>query len=208
MSDFTTIQPRDDSVSIISGRWCEELSDQLRAKRHTRTLDIDDSTPADRSTIEAGIPKGGRLVCYFGHGDQDSWSTGGVPTIDGANVIAASGKAVVSVACKTGKHLGPDAITAGAESWLGFTISVPVFTHGGTDPIGDALINALQVLGDGDSMQDAKDKLFSELDALIGDFDDGGSLSSLPIATLGYFAAMSLRDHINLIGNHHDCPLP
>jgi len=208
MGSFTLVRPKDDAAARQSSDWCDSLCSNLTTNGHSKIDDVDDTSPPNTANILAAIGKKGDLICYFGHGDGAAWLTAGMPTLDGRNVSAASGKAVVSIACKTGIHLGPDAITAGAICWLGFTIKVPVMSpHKLRDPFGDAIVNGLSVLGGHKSMQDARVEIYKNLNQLVDDFDTG-PLSSHPASALGYFSAMSLRDHIVVHGNSAHQPLP
>jgi hypothetical protein len=209
MSSFNVIRPRDDSAAKESSKWCDDLIAKLKASTaaHTVSSDIDDGSPADQANISAAMSAGVDLICYFGHGNSSAWLTANSPTIDAGTVGAGKGKAVVSIACETGLNLGADAITSGVESWLGFTIKVPVLLlKGGYDPFGEAIVEGLAELGEGKSMQEARDALFAALDQTVDDFDTG-FLSTDPSAPLGYYAAMSLRDHVVLHGNGSHVPL-
>jgi hypothetical protein len=208
MGKFIVIRPKDDAAARQSSDWCDTLCGNLVADGHIELADVDDTSPPDTANITTALRKGGDLICYFGHGDETAWLTVGVPTIDATNISAAKGKAVVSIACKTGKDLGPDAITAGVICWLGFTIKVSVMSrHKTRDPFGDAIVKGLSVLGVHKSMQEARDEICSNLDQLVTDFDTGGSLSSHPASVIGYYSAMSLRDHIVAHGNFAHRPL-
>jgi len=208
MGDFIVVRPRDDAPARQASDWCDTLSTQLIAVGHSKSADIDDSSPPDTATICAAIGGIGDLICYFGHGDETAWLTGGAVTIDAGNVASAGGKAVVSIACKTARDLGADAVTAGVACWLGFTIKVPVIVpHRTRDPFCDAIVDGLASLGMHKSMQQARDDIFSNLDQLAEDFDTG-SLRSHPASALGYFSAMCLRDHVVVHGNSAHRPLP
>jgi hypothetical protein len=210
MGSFVLIRPQDDAESRQASDWGKMISEYwTKVTVHTKSQDINQYSPADAKTISAAIGSSADLVLYFGHGDDTSWLTSGSATIDASNVHPASGKAVVSVACKTGCNLGPDAITVGVRSWLGFTIMVAVVAmHKTRDPFGDAMYKGIQCLGSGGSMQNARDAIVSELDQLRKDFDKGGSLNTHPAWQLGMFAAIALRDHTVLHGDAAYCPLP
>jgi hypothetical protein len=168
---------------------------------------VDDLSPADRAHILAALKSAGNLICYFGHGNEHSWLTASVSTAISSDFVPATGKAVVSIACRTGCKLGPDAITAGVEAWLGFTIKVAVIApHLGLDPIGDAIVAGVSVLGSGKTMQDSRDALYSELDTVATGYDTG-KWSSHPGAALKYYAALAMRDHIVLHGTTTFVPL-
>ncbi|WP_324291069.1 hypothetical protein [Mycobacterium sp. Aquia_213] len=149
-----------------------------------------------------------RLVLYFGHGTSDEWTTSGTVTVDGSNVSAAKGKAVVSVACKTGRNLGPNAVNnGGIVAWLGFTIAVPVLPpHGMSDPIGDAIVNGVAKLASG-TMADARAAIEAQLRLLADDYDTGGRYRDHPNADFCYFACGWLADNVSLSGNASFKPL-
>ena len=138
---------------------------------------------------------------------MDEWLTLGRSTIDRSNVSAASGKAIVSIACSTGRNLGPDAVTAGVDSWLGFTMKFPVITPYLTqDPIGDAIAESLECLGHGKSLQDARDKISVKLSDVADEYDTG-AYSGFPDRWLGYFSSLSLASHVVVHGNTSACLL-
>jgi hypothetical protein len=208
VGSFTFIRPSDDADASQASDWADDLINKFTANGHTIAKDVDDSTPADTKNIVAAVRGKTDLICYFGHGDEHSWLTNSTPTFDASNVVAATGKAVVSVACKTGCNLGPAAITAGALAWLGFTIKVAIMApHKNVDPIGDAIVDGLEFLANNRTMQEARDEISANFDRLVGDYDSG-RYSSHPEAEFGYFAALSLRDHVVLHGQSNCTPLP
>jgi hypothetical protein len=209
VASFVIIHPQDDASAQQASDWGNDFARQLVNGGHTSAGDVDQSTPATAAAIAAVLRGSADLVCYFGHGDEDSWLTNSSHTIDSSNVHAAVGKPVVSIACKTTRRLGPDAITAGVISWLGFSISVAVIApHKHSDPIGEAIVGGLAYLGNGVTMQQARDEIAANLDQLVADFDNGGKHASHPAAALGYFAAMSMRDHLVVQGHTACVPLP
>src|SRR6516165_8590066 len=108
MGSFVLIRPQDDAESRQASDWGKMISEYwTKVTVHTKSQDINQYSPADAKTISAAIGSSADLVLYFGHGDDTSWLTSGSATIDASNVHPASGKAVVSVACKTGCNLGP-----------------------------------------------------------------------------------------------------
>jgi hypothetical protein len=211
VGSFSVIRPQDDNVAQQASAWCDELVKLLSNKGHSLVNDTSATSPggADKKDIVAAISSRTDLICYFGHGDEKSWLTLGSSTVDASDFQVAKGKAVVSIACKTGRVLGPDAVTAGAVSWLGFTIKVVVVPlHKTVDHLGDAIVDGLAVLGTGGTVQQARDELAAKLDQLMVAFDTGGTLSSHPSAGLGYLSSMALRDHISLEGQNNHRPLP
>ena len=207
MSDYVVIRPRDDKTTRQVSDWCDELIAELAKDGHTVVNDVDDTSPADTAQIDTALGVTAKLVCYFGHGNDPAWLTRGAATIDNTNVKAAAGKAVVSIACKTGRNLGPDAVTSGVVAWLGFDIRVPVLpVHQLRDPIGETLVGALRVLGKSKTMAEAPDAIETDFDKLVDDYDTGplsGNFNSLT----GYLAALSLRDHVALTGSAAHAPL-
>lgn len=207
MGDFAVIRPKDDAAAQQASDWCDQLVSDLLGAGHICVSDIDDTSPATSLNISSALTSSAGLVCYFGHGDEYSWLTGGNPTIDSSNIAVTGTKAVVSIACKTGRHLGPDAVTAGVASWLGFTIKVPVIVpHKNVDPIGDAIVVGLSCLANGGTIGQARTAIESKCDQLTTDFDTG-FLSTHPASQIGYYAALCLRDHVVLHGSSGLCPL-
>lgn len=208
MGTFAVVRPRDDQRAKQAAGWCDQLINRLRGNRHGLSGDVDDTTPPTTTNILAVMTSTVDLVCYFGHGDENSWLTSQAATVNATNVRAASGKAVVSVACKTGRNLGPDAVTAGVVAWLGFTVKVPIIApHRNIDPIGDAIVNGLACLGTAGTMQQARDEIAAACANVVADYDTG-RYRNHPAASIGYFAAMALGDHVVLHGMASCQPLP
>jgi hypothetical protein len=211
VGSFTIIRPSDDANARQSAHWGDVLIGKFTANGHTKGADVDGRTgrtPPNTKNIVAAVSAKTDLVCYFGHGDEDSWLTSSAPTLDASNVVSANGKAVVSVACKTGCNLGPAAITGGAIAWLGFTIKVAIIApHKNIDPICDAIVDGLNCLSNHRTMQEARDDISTNFDQLASDYDTG-KYKSHPASEFGYFAAICLRDHVVLHGATSCKPLP
>jgi hypothetical protein len=209
VSTFCVIRPQDDVEAKQASDWCDELITQLTRSGHSNTGDVDKFTPADTTNITVLLRGHAGVICYFGHGDENSWLTNSLVTIDSSNILAATGKPIVSIACKTARNLGPDAITAGITSWLGFSIAVAIIRpHKTRDPIGEAIVTGVARLGKGATMQQARDEIAAQLNQVVADYDAGGKHASHPQSTFGYFAAMSLRDHVVVHGSTACVPLP
>ena len=208
MSDFSVIRPEDDNVARQTSGWCDELIRKFTANGHRLADDVNQWTPADQASMVARMGGTTDLICYFGHGETDCWLTNGTATIDANTIHHAAGKAVISIACDTACNFGPDAITAGVVAWLGFTILVAVMApHKNQDPIGEAIVDGLELLGNGRTMQEARDEIAANLDQLVVRFHSGGSLASHPAAAFGYYASMAMRDHVVVHGQANHVPL-
>jgi hypothetical protein len=209
MGNFAGVCPRDDNNTCLAGDWYQRLNAELIQAGHAQAAYVDDGTPASTANILAALrDQSVELVLYFGHGTADEWKRKTKVTVDRTNVGAANGKAVVSVACKTARSLGPDAVNnGGISAWLGFTIAVPVIPpYSGFDPIGDAIVKGLAKLASG-TMASARTALESELRRVCADYDTGGRFHSHPDALMGYFAAGWLADNISLSGTTTLLPL-
>jgi len=206
---FVVIHPEDDAAAEQAAKWCSELVDELVAAGHELIEDVNEQTPADSASIEAALEMPAELVCYFGHGTPDSWQTDGQTTIESGNVGRAAGKTVVSIACLTGRNLGPDAVTAGVSSWLGITIKVPVLPpHKNVDPMGSAFVSGLRHLSRSATIGDVRDSLIAAFEQLAVDYDDGGRFAGRPDQPIGYYGAHALKDSIEVSGRKTAIPLP
>lgn len=207
MGRYSLIRPEDDAVTQQASDWATALDKGLGANGHSLDIDVRDITPPDRTNIEAAINGLSDVIFYFGHGDEQSWKTNGQPTLDSTNASQASGKTVVSVACKTGRSLGPDAILAGVDAWLGFNISVAVVRpYKGFDPLGEAIVEALEFLGQGGSVQFARNILEVKLEQVASDHDTG-KFKNHPDAPLIYFSALAMQANLVVLGNQKSAPL-
>lgn len=208
MSAFVIVRPQDDSAARQASDWCDALVAKFIAFGHTLVDDVDEATPAEAPEIERAMRAEARLVCYFGHGDRDAWHTDDQPMIDRGNVKAAAGKAVLSIACLTSRELGPDAVTAGVVTWLGFTIKVPVLVpHKNADPFGEAIVAALAGLASGATMGDVRDALVAACEQLVVEFDQSGRFHGHPAQPVGYYGALALQSHVSLHGAAAHRPL-
>ncbi|GAT03711.1 C25 family cysteine peptidase [Mycolicibacterium fortuitum] len=202
MGEYVGICPRDDGHSRIASDWYTRLSDRLKRSGHIEKYYLSDKRGADYSTIRIALAEvGPGLVLYFGHGTADAWTVQGKAVTHSSDAAVAKGKAVVSVACKTGRNLGPDAVNGGVVAWLGFTIPVPTIApHGRLDPLGDAIVDGIAQLGNGGSMADARAALEAELRALSDEYRSGGRFSHHPNAVIGFWACGWLADNVSLAG--------
>jgi hypothetical protein len=206
MASYALIRPEDDADARQASTWADSLGKKLSSISHNKTADVDAGSPPDQAQIVAALGAVCSLICYFGHGDKDSWLTGRT-RVKGGDFVPAKGKAVISIACKTGCNLAPDALTAGVRTFLAFSSKVAVIAiYNGADPIGDAIVDGLSVLSSGSTMQQSRDEIYSKLDGVVNDYDTG-QFRSHPAANFGYFAAMAMRDHIVVHGDTAFQPL-
>lgn len=174
MGDYVVIRPEDGRVAQQVSGWADSLMAHADFARHNCVAYVDAGTPANRLMTVGALSTEASVSFYFGHGNETSWLESGDSILDAENIQATRGKAVVSVACKTGCILAGQAITAGATSWLGFTSKVPVLpTHLNLDPIGEAFVAALSKLGVGVSVHDVLEALMGEFDNLVQAYDSG-----------------------------------
>jgi len=135
MSDIIGVMPATDFASKTAARWGTAA---LNGSSHV-LLPIAGSTPAARLNlghleVQNAIQSAGATapltVCYFGHGQEDSWAifsdNGGSPPltfqhtiVEGSHAPLFNGTVVVSIACLSGKSLGK-AIAAHGGVFVGF----------------------------------------------------------------------------------------
>jgi hypothetical protein len=210
MGSFTTICPRDDAEARRASDWCADLRARLEAGGHWSAHIVDDRTPADRPAVELGLQTPVDLVLYFGHGATDAWLTDGAKTLDPSNVGTVAPQALVSIACLTGRDLGPEAVRAGATAWLGFTIMVPVVDpHKNVDPIGEAIVQGLAEFGRGACFADVCLALQTAFDALSRRCQGAtGVYGGHPGRWLSYYGALALRQSTTVEGAGDHRPFP
>lgn len=208
MSEYAVICPRDDVPAKQASSWCDDLRQILDHKGgHKIVACVDDRSPADTASIANALASPASLVLYFGHGTDGEWLTLSAVTIDRSSIGAATGKAVISIACNTSRALGPDAITAGVRSWLGFTFPVPVLSAvNGRDVLGEAMAAGLSCVAFNASMQQVRDELMRELNQMVDELQYG-ALSRHPGAEVGMFLVECLRQHVALNGDASHVPL-
>jgi hypothetical protein len=205
---FAVVRPQDDATARQVSDWCDALVAELVARGHVLVDEVDEATPAEAAEIERALRAGAELVLYFGHGSRDAWRTNGRPTIYSGNVGAAAGKAVVSIACLTGRELGPDAVAAGLVAWLGFTIAFPVLApHKNADPFGATIVSACAGLASGATMGGLRDAIVAACAQLAVDFDHGGRFFGHPGQPVGYYGALALQSHVSIAGDAAHRPL-
>ena len=209
MGEYLGICPRDDGSSRLASDWYARVSERLGQSAHVENAYVSDRSPVDYYTVRIALREAGaRLALYFGHGTADAWIVKNRPVLQASGVDATKNIAVVSVACNTGKALGLDAINIGAVAWLGFTCDVPVIApHGKRDPLGDAIVEGIAQLANGQSMAFARATLEAELRRLVEDYKPGGRFSDHPGALIGRWACELLADHVSLAGQSEFIPL-
>ena len=208
MSSFSVIRPRDDAEAQQASDWADNLVQEFTNAGHFLTTDVDDTTPADAANVLGVLGGADPLVCYFGHGDANSLLANGSATADVKTIQAMTGMAIVAIACKTASGLAPAAIKAGAEAWLGFTISLPVIApHKGVDPIGEAIVRGLAGLGNHGTMQQALNDIKTEMHQVVADHDTTGIQKDHPRRWEIYYGALATRDHVVLHGRPGCAPL-
>ena len=199
MADYSFIRPENDGDARQASSWADALEKKFGGV-HSKVADIDAGAIPNKVNVLAALGSSCSAIFYFGHGDEHSWLTGKA-ILQASDLTNSKSKAVVSIACKTGCKLAPDALTvAGVRSFLAFTSRVAVIAvYNSLDPIGDAIVDGLYVLGSRGTMQQARDGICANLDSVMSDYDIG-QYSSHPAANFGYFAAMAMRDHVVLHG--------
>jgi|RhiMetdeSRZDD1v2_1073273.scaffolds.fasta_scaffold33395_5 hypothetical protein len=212
MGKFIAIHPDNvnDSAAGDLSRWCVEATKRARAQGHHLSSHVTRVTPCDRANVDGALAAAGEVIFFFGHGDENSLKgENQAAVVDSKNAHQAKQKAVVAVACKSGRALGPDAIIAGVRSYLGFTIKlgwIPPYP-GQPDVFMDAMLSSLDVLLGGGTLQDLRDRLYSELEA-VADYYDTGAGSKYRNALNGYFVATAVKDNIAALGDVQFAPLP
>jgi hypothetical protein len=189
--------------------WCVELEQRLLVSGHSTTVAIDDTDPCDYAGSSAALGSHCDAVFFFGHGTSDQLiGTNGQAAVDRTNIANASGKAIIAVACLAGRSLGPDAIGAGVEVFLGWNAKLlwlgsPV---GQLGPFGLAIVSSLEILGQGARLEEVKERLRDELDAVAEYYRTGlgsGGANSL----LAYYGAAAAAGQVALCGNEKQAPL-
>lgn len=207
MGDFVLIRPEDDAKARRASSWADITLETLADHGHLLIHEVDGYPPPDSARITEALRVDTNLVCYFGHGSPDAWLTDSLPTLDGSNVDAASGKAVVAVACYTARGLGPGAVLAGAVAWFGFTMEVATFPpYRNREPIGEAIAEAVGGLAAGNSLGELQNDLVARLFDLAHQYQFG-ALRLFPLAQTARFFCMALAGQIAVHGARDHRPL-
>jgi hypothetical protein len=212
MGDFIAIHPDNvnDAAAGDLSRWCVEAIKRAGARGHGPSSQVSRATPCDRANVDSALAAPGDVVFFFGHGDEHSLKgERQASVVDNANAHQAKGKAVVAIACKSGRGLGPDAVVAGVRSYLGFNIKLGWLppSRGQPDVFMDAMLNSVDVLLGGGSVQALRDAIYSELEK-VADYYEHGAGSKYRNAVNGYFVAHAVKDNIAGLGDVQFAPLP
>jgi hypothetical protein len=129
MGRLLILTRRDEVDAHMAERWATPLFAEQSSNggKELRILD-----GPSRQEVEAQLA-GVRTVAYFGHGVRNA--LGAPPLLDLANIGQANG-VIVAVACRSAAGLGPAALAAGAQGYVGFRDELPVIDS----PVIDSLI--------------------------------------------------------------------
>lgn len=197
-----------DPAAVDLHNWCVELERRLVAGGHSGFV-VDDTSPCDKTNASLALARSGDAVFFFGHGGEDELiGTNGQPAVDRTNIANAQGKVVIAVACLAGRSLGPDAIIAGVEAFLGWNVKLLWLKPpaGQLGPFGSAIVDSLEILGQGTRVERAKERLRSSLDDVATYYLTGAG-SGGANATLAYYGAAAASGQVALCGNEKAVPL-
>ncbi len=209
MSSVSYLRPNNpgDPAASDLHNWSVELQTRL-AVDHATAAVIDDSSPCDRTRAAIALAAAD-LILFFGHGSPtDLVGTDGASAVDKSNIAIASGRSLVAVACLAGRDLGPDAITAGVEVFLGWNAKLLWLAPppGGLGEFGSAIVDSLAIFGTGASVEQVKERLRDELDA-VAEYYRTGPGSTNPDALIAYYGAAAAAGQVAVCGNEKKVPL-
>ncbi len=189
--------------------WCVELEQRLVARGHSTGSVVDGTSPCDMVNATVALGSTYDAIFFFGHGAADSLTgTNGQPAVDQTNIANAKSRVVIAVACLAGRSLGPDAITAGIEVFLGWNVKLLWLkpAAGQLGRFGSAVVDGLETFGHGTRVEQVKEQLRDELDA-VAEYYRIGAGSGGPNSRLAYYGAAAAAGQVALCGNEKAVPL-
>lgn len=136
MRDILYFSPRFDKATEVSNDYFEDL----KVKENISTRDILERENATRENLEKKI-KDYNILAFWDHGQSDALvANDNQNTVDNNNLDLFKGKEIWTVACLSGKELGPKAIKQGVSFYQGYT---DVITITSVPPFKDFFCDAL-----------------------------------------------------------------
>ncbi|HST33322.1 MAG TPA: hypothetical protein VLJ80_07350 [Solirubrobacteraceae bacterium] len=154
------VTPRDDPAA----RQCAKWADQLAARYGSEVVVL---TPRRRSEVDEALVSGNHVL-YFGHGVRDALIArkrlfkSEIRLADRDNLTGAQKRVVVAIACWSAEELArlvtdPSNSTS-VRCYVGWLDEVS-WPNDWRDPIGEALVESLSLLFDGQTVGDLRDEL-------------------------------------------------
>ena len=126
MPDVVVIRPGTDAVEATLSVWVDLLLPPGIGLPGVYVVsDLAGPASATPAAVQAALATAD-VILYFGHGREDS--LGHPVLVDMTTIAGASGRTVIAIACRSGKTLGPHAVsTHSIQNYLGF--SEPLFAY-------------------------------------------------------------------------------
>ena len=187
MSELCLVRPANSPAATELARWGASLKSDITASSHTVRVDLY-AAAGTRAAVEAQLGPS-RATVFFGHGRNDRLEGYCGDVIDTSNIGKATGNILIAIACWSVVKLGPSAIAAGVEAFVGFDDQL-VWLAG--DPDGQfepaTLSGAREMLNAAATVAACAAKMQSEFDAVFAFYRTGlgaGKRNSV----LGWLAA-------------------
>jgi hypothetical protein len=198
MADFTLVRPANDAVALELSGWCVNKKASVLSNGHVIANDLHASA-ATRSAVTSAL-SGSRCVLFFGHGKDAELLGSGGALVDAANIGSASGAIVVAIACLSSKVLGPNAVHAGVDGYLGFSERLVWVSRDPDGQFEPTVTAGIDELLSGNNLGDAEAAMQRELNSVV-QFYLNGAGQSPPNRALGWLSAFWDAQHVRLDGN-------
>jgi hypothetical protein len=166
MRRVVVVRPQTDGIErIMSSEWAEPIRNRLEVAPDVDLADL--SHGVSREHVE-GTVRAGDGFMFFGHGTPDT--LGRTPALlDVANLDRLSDGIIVAFACESAIRLGPAAIAAGVQGYLGFDdylLIYPAPAHA----VSSAVFDSLDRFAQGRDLSEVRDSLAGALDRIFDDY--------------------------------------
>ena len=197
MSDICFIRPANDAAATTLANMAIPLKAKISTSSHTLSADLT-GTGATRGAVDVQLAAC-RAICFFGHGLKSRLQGSSTDLIDSFNVSLASGSIVIAFACWSAHTLGPGAISAGVEAYLGFDEQFGCLAGDPDGEFGAAAISGMEVMLKGNDVGAALREMEKKFDDAF-DFYKTGAGAGRSNSVLGWLLANWDKRHLALHG--------
>ena len=142
-----------------------------------------------------------RAALFFCHGAADKLMARGVALWDSGSAAYAQGLIVIAIACSSARRLGPAAVSAGADAYLGFDDKLVWLTGDPHGRFGDAAVAPVACLAGGGDAAAARAALENGFDVAFAFYRSSPANVTASDAVIAWLAASWNRGHVQLHGN-------
>jgi hypothetical protein len=197
MSKLALVRPANDPAAVELASWSSWLIPDIAASSHSHS-DLHGSA-VTRAAVEADM-SASRVTLFFGHGFKSRLQGYTSDVLDLSNISKSWDRIVVAIACWSAVTLGPAAISAGADAYLGFDEAMVWLTGDPDKRFGPAATSGVRkMITSGSDIAACATTMKSEFDSVFAFYKTGAGSGS-PNAVLGWLAADWDKQRLTQLG--------